>query len=171
MKKTKFPSGILLDIGCRDRKQPNFVGIDRKEHLGVDIVHDLEKFPYPIKSDSCLTIKAAHVIEHIKPWLVMDFMNEIWRMLNDTGQLAISAPYANSRGFVQDPTHCTFITESTFQHFDPDYPLYQQYKPKPWKIVQQYWNPDGNLEILLAKRRDDFSYHQDPKHPNLQETS
>ena len=155
MKKKLFPKGMLLDVGCRDRKQPNFIGIDREIHPGVDIVHDLEKFPYPIKSNSCLTIKAAHIIEHIKPWLVIDFMNELWRMLILDGQLAISSPYAGSTGYLQDPTHCTGITEKTWQYFDSDYPAYQQYKPNPWKIEHSVYKPDGNIEAILRKRLGD----------------
>jgi predicted O-methyltransferase YrrM len=149
--KQKFPNGLLLDIGCRDRKQPNFVGIDSRKYPGVDIVHPLDKFPYPIKDDSCHTIKCAHVIEHIPPWKVLAFMDEMWRMLMPDGQLAISAPYAGSPGYYQDPTHCTPITERTWQHFDPNFPLYEQYRPKPWQIKHSVYKPDSNVEAILQK--------------------
>ena len=152
--KKKYPKGMLLDVGCRDRKQPNFVGIDRRGHPGVDIIHDLEKFPYPIPSESCITIKCAHVIEHIKPWLVFDFMDELWRMLLPDGQLMISAPYGGSIGYWQDPTHCTHIHEGTWFLFDPDHPLYQQYRPKPWKLEHSSWKPGGNIEAIFRKRLD-----------------
>ena len=145
-------NGILLDVGCRNRKEHNFTGLDFHPHPGVDIVHNLEKFPYPLKTASCLTIKAAHVIEHIKPWLVFSWMDEMWRLLLPNGQLAISAPYAGSAGYWQDPTHVTAINESTFQHFDPDFPLYSQYEPKPWKIEFTSWKPGGNIEAILRKR-------------------
>jgi len=148
----KGVKGQLLDIGCRDRKQANFIGIDSRPHPGVDIVHDLEKFPYPIESDSCHTIKCAHVIEHIKPWLVIPFMDEMWRMLVVGGQMAISAPYARSNGFIQDPTHCTMITERTFMYFDQDSPIYEHYRPKPWKMDYCSYKPDGNIEAILIKR-------------------
>jgi len=146
-----YPRGALLDVGCRDRKQTNFVGIDNRLHPGVDIVHDLEKFPYPIKANSCITIKAHHIIEHIKPWLTIRFMNELWRMLLPGGQLAISAPYANSPGYLQDPTHCTSITEVTFQYFDPNFPIYHHYRPKPWQIEHNAYKPNGNIEAILKK--------------------
>ena len=152
--KKRYPKGMLLDVGCRDRKQPNFVGIDWRGHPGVDIVHDLEKFPYPIPSESCLTIKCAHVIEHVKPWIVFDFMNELWRMMIPEGQLMISAPYGRSIGYWQDPSHCTHIHEGTWFLFDPDHPLYQQYKPKPWKLEHSAWKPGGNIEAIFRKRLD-----------------
>jgi len=149
--KFKFPKGILLDIEPQDRKEPNFIGIASKKYPGVDIVHDLEKFPYPIEKESCLTIKCAHVIEHIKPWKTFAFMDEMWRMLVPNGQLAISGPYAGSPGYFQDPSHCTMITERTWQHFDPRYPLYQKYNPKPWTIEFSAYKPDGNIEAIMRK--------------------
>lgn len=150
--KKKFPHGMLLDVGCRDRKQPNFIGIDWREHPGIDIVHDLERFPYPIKSNSCLTIKCAHVIEHIKPWLVLSFMDELWRMLINDGQLMISCPYGGSPGYWADPTHCTHITETTWLLFDCESQLYEQYKPKPWKLEYSSWKPGGNIEAVFRKK-------------------
>jgi predicted O-methyltransferase YrrM len=148
----KLKSGILLDVGARDRKESNFTGIDYRHREGVDIVHDLESFPYPFADDSCLTIKAAHVIEHIKPWLTFDWFNEMWRLLTPGGQLVVSAPFANSQGFFSDPTHITYINEATFQHLDPTYPMYKQYEPKPWKIEYASWQWGGNIEAILRKR-------------------
>ena len=142
----------MLDVGCRDRKESNFTGINGRHFEGVDIVHDLETFPYPLKDESCLTIKAAHVIEHIKPWLIFDWFNEMWRLLVPKGQLAVSAPFANSQGFFNDPTHCTYVNEATFQHLDPNFPTYRQHEPKPWKIEYASWNYGGNIEAVLSKR-------------------
>ena len=64
--------GLMLDVGCRDRKESHFTGINGRMYEGVDVVHDLESFPYPFEDESCITVKAAHVVEHIKPWLVFD---------------------------------------------------------------------------------------------------
>ena len=148
----KVKQGILLDVGCRDRKESNFTGISGRNFEGVDIVHNLESFPYPLNDESCLTIKAAHVIEHIKPWLVFDWFNEMWRLLVPGGQLAVSAPFANSQGFFNDPSHCTYVNEATFQHLDPNYPSYKQHEPLPWKIEFASWAYSGNIEAVLSKR-------------------
>ena len=151
MKKEHFPKGMLLDVGCRDRKEHNFVGVDWRGREGVDVVHDLEQFPYPFEDERCLTIKCAHVIEHIRPWLVFEFMNELWRLLKPGGQLAISAPYAGSPGWFQDPSHCTSVTEKTWQYFDPSSPSYEQYEPKPWRVEHSAYKPGGNIEAILKK--------------------
>ena len=148
----KTKSGIMLDVGCRNRKEDHFTGINDRLFEGVDIVHDLEFFPYPFDDASCLTIKAAHVVEHIKPWLIFKWFDEMWRLLIPNGQLAISAPFANSQGFFNDPTHITYINEATFQHLDPQFPMYKQHEPKPWKIDFASWQYGGNIEAILRKR-------------------
>jgi hypothetical protein len=149
--------GILLDVGCKNRKQPNWIGIEWKEFPGVDIVHDLESFPYPLPDESCITIKAAHIIEHIQPRCFFPFMDEMWRLLKPDGQIAIGVPYAGSPGFVQDPTHILGLTEKSWQYLDPDCPAYLQYKPKPWKIANGFpvWQVGGNMEIVLVKREEE----------------
>jgi hypothetical protein len=146
--------GILLDIGCGKVSRPGFVGMDKRNLPNVSIVHDLEKFPYPLKDASVITMVASHILEHIKPWLMIDFMNELWRIAKVDCQLAISMPYGYSSGFLQDPTHCNACNEATWTYFDPDFPLYQVYEPSPWKITfGPMFQQGGNMEVILTKIR------------------
>lgn len=148
--------GICLDIGCGETKRPNFVRLDKRKLPGIDIVHDLEVFPYPLPDECCLTILASHILEHIKPWLFIDVMNELWRITKVDGGLAISMPYGRSDGYIQDPTHCTPCNEATWAYFDPSYSLYKVYKPKPWKIMKGFpvWQSNGNMEVAMEKMKD-----------------
>ena len=59
--------GIKLDIGCSGYKHKGFVGMDIRPEPGVDIVHNLEQFPYPLPDNSCSIILASHVLEHMNP--------------------------------------------------------------------------------------------------------
>ena len=153
---------IHLDIGCGENKQPGFFGIDKRDVPGVDCVHDLETFPYPLPDDSCSIILGSHIVEHIKPWLMPDFMNELWRIMRPAGELMLSHPYGVNSGFVQDPTHCNPCNEATWMYFCPEMPkmlgggpspLYPIYKPKPWKVKPGTftWHQNGNMEIVLVK--------------------
>jgi len=153
----KQAQGIMLDIGCGENKQPNFVGMDKRKVKGVDVVHNLEDLPYPFEDDICLTIIGSHIWEHLKPWLTIDIMNELWRIMKVGGQLAFSLPYGWSYGFIQDPTHCNPTNEATWQYFDPRFPLWQIYKPKPWMIEKGFpvWQVNGNMEVLLKKIREE----------------
>lgn len=147
--------GIMLDVGCGENKQQGFMGMDKRELPGVDIVHDLEVFPYPIEDEECLVVKGSHIYEHIKPWLSIDFMNELWRILKVDGQLLLSMPYGWSYGYIQDPTHCNPANEATFTYFEKGKPLYNIYKPKPWKIEHSTWQQGGNLEVVLRKLKEE----------------
>jgi len=145
--------GIKLDVGCGEGRQEGFVGLDKRKLKTVDIVHDAEKFPYPLPAGSCSVILCSHLIEHIKPWLMIDLFNELWRLMQVNGQLMISMPYGWSFGFLQDPTHCNPCNEATWTYFDPDNPLYAVYRPLPWKIVRNTYFATGNMEVILEKRK------------------
>ncbi len=150
---------IRLDIGCGGNKQPGFIGLDKRQLPGVDIVHDVEVFPWPLDDESVALAISSHLIEHIKPWLSIDFMNEIWRVLIPGGTLALALPYAGSPGYWQDPTHCNGCTEVTFQYFDRRQFLYSIYKPSPWEIKDGFpvWQVNGNLEVIMEKVTDTVS--------------
>jgi SAM-dependent methyltransferase len=142
---------INLDIGCGENKRLNYIGMDKRPLEGVDIVHDLEVFPYPLEDGVCHTVVGSHIVEHIKPWLMIDFMNELWRILRVGGQIAFSLPYGVGPGFVQDPTHCNPCNEITWEYFDPNCHMWNIYKPKPFQIDMNTYQVGGFMEVLLMK--------------------
>lgn len=149
--------GIMLDLGCGENRNPRFIGIDKRKLPGVDIIHNLEVFPWPLPDERCISVVASHLVEHIKPWLTIQFFDEVWRIMKPGGKFAVATPYGGSAGYYQDPTHCNPFIPATFQYFDPDFPLYQIYKPKPWKVDPGFpiWQANGNLEVILIKREED----------------
>src|SRR6185437_110980 len=64
-----------LDIGCGINKMSGWVGMDRIDADGVDVVHDFMDFPWPFEDNSVAEARAEHVIEHI-PMLCMCCRNE-----------------------------------------------------------------------------------------------
>lgn len=64
--KEKRP-GIKVDLGCGANKLPDFVGVDMRPLPGVDIVMDLEKYPWPIPTEVASVVTCSHVLEHISP--------------------------------------------------------------------------------------------------------
>ena len=155
--------GISLDLGCGANKQNGFVGIDARPLPGVDIVHDLEKFSWPLP-DRCASLAvASNLVEHINPHggVFLRFMDEVWRVLKPGGKFLIATPYAGSQGYWQDPTHCNGCNEVTWAYFDPldRSGFYKIYKPKPWKIVSTAFSVNGNMEVALEKRLEDKSYY------------
>ena len=149
-----------VDIGCGAAKAGvDWFGIDYRKLPGVDLVQDLEKFPWKVGSETFNTALSSHVVEHINPshGIFISFMNEAWRILKPGGEFIIGAPYATSTGMFRDPTHCNFINEETWAYFDPadvmyNGQLYHIYAPLPWKIKLNTWNNTGNVEVVLIKR-------------------
>lgn len=145
----------MLDIGCGPFKQKGFVGMDREKLPETDIVHDLEKFPWPLPDNSCHVIVGSHIIEHIKPWLTIQFFDECWRLLKPGCKACFVTPYAGSPRYWQDPTHCNGFNEITFGYFDPKHKsgMYKFYRPKPWEIEPGFpvYHMMGDLEIIMRK--------------------
>ena len=159
----KDRSSVRVDIACGANKAgPDWIGIDVQDLPGVDIVHDLNEFPWPLPDKCASLVLASHYIEHINPanFGFIDFMNEVWRVTKYDGEFAIITPYAGSYGFWQDPTHCNGVNEATFYYFDPLHTsgYYRFYRPKPWRIKETVFHRNGNLEVVLVKRREDPSY-------------
>ena len=162
----KHGQGVKIDLGGGANPQPGFINLDVRRLPQVDIVQDLEKFPWPLPDECASLIMASHLVEHINPagGIFLRFMDEVWRLLKPGGQFMIALPYAGSPGYWQDPTHCNGCNETTWAYFDPLEPhsgglLYKIYKPKPWKIVMSSWSQVGNMEVVLEKRREDRSYY------------
>ncbi len=166
----KEKTGVNLDIGGGGTPQPGSINIDILDLPEVDIVWDLEQTPWPIPDECVHKAYASHVLEHISPikGTFINVMNEIWRVLKPGGQFAFVVPYGSNELYVQDPTHCNPISEITMYYFDPDpdgkfagQSLYRFYQPKPWKIQFMAYERNGVLEVLLQKRKDDRSYHEE----------
>ena len=161
-----------VDIGCGGNKQgKDWFGIDYRKMPGVDLVQDLESFPWAVPSESFNTAIANHVIEHIQPahGIFISFMNEAWRILKEDGEFIIGAPYATSVGMFRDPTHCNFINEETWSYFDNEDQLYQGglyhiYSPLPWRIKINTWHSTGNIEVVLVKRQITKEMNVDPEY-------
>ena len=164
-----------VDIGCGANKQSkDWFGIDYRKLPGVDLVQDLESFPWKVPSESFNTAVANHVVEHIQPThgIFISWMNEVWRILKPEGEFLIGAPYATSAGMFRDPTHCNFVNEETWSYFSPNDQLYQGglyhiYSPLPWRIKINTWHTTGNLEVVLVKMDIKKEYNIDTEYLRL----
>jgi SAM-dependent methyltransferase len=195
-------AGLQLDIGCGGKKAgPDYIGMDLRDLPGVDIVHDVTMYPWPLPDESVIRAICSHLVEHIPPHppdsrlsglvgLLIDngmisesqagealgdwrdlsprfvrFMDEVWRVLKPDGQFAIVCPHGYSPGQLQDPSHINPSNEATWVYFDPleqvsQGLLWKIYKPKPWALEHITYAPNTNMEVLMRKRRDDYSFYE-----------
>lgn len=115
---------VKVDLGCGQTKREGFTGLDIADVEGVDIVHDLETFPWPFEDNSVDELHSSHYVEHTRMHLpdgrdgLVAFMDEAHRILKPGGTFQIFHPYAMSRRAFQDPFHRRFIPEDTWYYFD-----------------------------------------------------
>ena len=75
---------VKIDVGCGENKQSDdWIGIDYRKLKEVDIVWNLEKFPWPIPNESASTILCSHILEHIKPTTPDVRLTNLIKLLTD----------------------------------------------------------------------------------------
>ncbi len=105
----------ILDVGCGTAKIKGAIGIDRVALPEVDIVHDLNSFPWPFENESFGEIYMNDIIEHLDDTIKV--MEEIHRLLIIGGKVHIRVVYWNHRYAFSDPTHVKFFSEACFDFF------------------------------------------------------
>lgn len=108
---------MKLQLGAGMKPVEGRVNVDMVEMPGIDVVWDLDEFPWPWEDGEVEEIHAAHVFEHVTD--PVGFMCEAWRVLQPEGWLHIEVPYWKSRNAFTDPTHRRYCTEETFLYWVP----------------------------------------------------
>lgn len=106
---------MRLNLGCGGDIKKGWTNVDGHPLPGVDVVHDLDVYPWPFSDCSAEEIVASHVYEHVaKP---VEFVLECWRVLRPGGGLKVVCPSWQSENAFTDPTHVRFVTPKTFDYW------------------------------------------------------
>jgi SAM-dependent methyltransferase len=114
-----------LDLGCGNNKRLGAIGIDFNDLDAVDIIHDLNVFPYPLEDSSFDEIYLDNTLEHLDD--VIHVMEEVYRICKPDGVVKVIVPYFRSVWACIDPTHRHFFTVNSFSYFDPENPICVRY--------------------------------------------
>jgi ubiquinone/menaquinone biosynthesis C-methylase UbiE len=142
----KEQTPLKYDLGCGQRKQQGFIGVDCVKMEGVDIVFNLESYPWMFTKDNSVDeVYCSHYIEHVKE--IHKFMDEIWRILKVGGKATIIAPYYSSVRAMQDPFHVRPISEATFLYYN-----------KGWRDLNklEHYNIKADFDFEYA-----YTWHPD----------
>lgn len=108
---------IRLNLGAGKTKIPGVLNVDRVlVHGYTDIVHDLNKTPYPFADASVAEIHMYHVLEHLDE--PVHKMEELHRILKPGGQLFLRVPHFSSMGAFSDITHKRPFGYTSFDCFE-----------------------------------------------------
>jgi len=115
----------VLDIGCGDNKFKGgkgdiVIGIDRIRFNGVDVVSDMERFPYPFKDEVFDNVVMRHSLEHVTRHnrINIKIVEEIYRILKKNGILEVKIPIGI--GFFQSPEHKNYVGRWYWTYFSED---------------------------------------------------
>ncbi len=98
----------ILDVGCGPiTKKAGSIGMDIRPAPHVDVVHDMNIFPYPFATSEFDYIEMSHIIEHVNRPLHV--MNEIYRIAKPGALIRIITPHYTSQLSYGDLEH--------FHHF------------------------------------------------------
>jgi len=111
---------MKINLGAGSNIYDGYINHDISMIPNIDVIHDLNVYPWPWANNSAEEIVANDLLEHLNDF--MRAMEELYRIVKPGGTLKIKVPYWNSVFRYADPTHCRGFHEITFQFFDPRSP-------------------------------------------------
>jgi predicted SAM-dependent methyltransferase len=106
---------LKLNLGAGKDIKKNFVNLDSINLPGINVVHDLEIYPWPFKDNTFDEVYASHVLEHVLS--LRDAMDEIKRICKPGARIKIRAPHFSCGVSYRDPTHQRLFSYFTFDYF------------------------------------------------------
>lgn len=107
-----------LDVGCGpNEKMEGSIGLDIRPAPHVDVVHDLNIYPYPFEDDEFDHIELSHIIEHVdRP---LNLMNELHRIGKSGATIRVITPHYSSQlsyGDLEHFHHLGYISFMTLEN-------------------------------------------------------
>jgi SAM-dependent methyltransferase len=126
-----------LDVGCGTDKLSGALGVDLCGLPGVDVVHNLNQYPWPFEDDSFDHVVCIHSI------IVLDnfvrAIEEIHRIAKSGAIVEILAPHYAGDNCNTDPTLRTRVGIRTMNYFCEQYDFkYQFYSPVRFLMVRRW---------------------------------
>jgi hypothetical protein len=116
-----LPSSDVLNLGCGRRPIAGALNLDQSPDVGADLVHDLNRLPWPLPSDQFREVHAYDVIEHLDD--VVKAMGEIHRVCRSGATVHITVPHFSSSNAFTDVTHRHCFSSFSFDCFDQEHEL------------------------------------------------
>jgi len=138
-----------LHLGCGKNIKKGWVNLDLMALPGVDVVHNLNKFPYPFKDNQFEKIFSDNVLEHLED--LIKPLEELYRICKNKSTIEIIVPLAPTMHAFRDPTHKLFFTYRTFEYFQEGH-VFNYYSKSKFKIIERkiiFHNRLGFLTKLI----------------------
>ena len=106
---------MKLNLGCGKDTKREYVNLDLKQMKGVDVVCDLNRFPYPFRDNLFDEIYCNNILEHLDD--VVGVMEHLHGISNPQAKIVIKVPHFTCQYAFADPTHKHYFTYESFDYF------------------------------------------------------
>lgn len=94
---------MKLNVGCGRDIKKDYINLDMIEFESIDIVHDLNIYPYPFNDNTFNEIYASQIIEHLDN--PKKFIEELWRISKPNAKIIIGTVHFSAPTIWGDITH------------------------------------------------------------------
>jgi SAM-dependent methyltransferase len=101
--KNRVKKPVMLNLGSGGYEKKGWINHDQTKSKDVQVVHDLNRFPYPFKNESIDVIYMSHVLEHLDN--PVKVLNELHRIIKKSGLIIIRVPHYSGNSSWIDITH------------------------------------------------------------------
>lgn len=104
-----------LNMGCGKDIREGYINLDSVKLPGIDVIHDLNKLPYPFKDNEFDEVYCFHILEHLDD--LVKVMKELKRICKNNAKIIIRVPHFSCGVSYRDPTHKRLFSYFTFDYF------------------------------------------------------
>lgn len=150
-----------LNLACGKDIKEGYVNLDWAKLDGVDVIHDINKFPWPFKDNTFDEIYCSHILEHVDD--LIKTMREIKRIGKKEAEIIVRVPHFSCGVSYRDPTHKRLFSYFTFDYFSEEcfYKDMPKFKIKNRKLnftrdsfvfLNYIFNPMININPAIYER-------------------
>lgn len=124
-----------LNIGAGKRPLKEYINLDSRKLPGIDIVHDLNKYPWPFKDNQFNEVIAMYSLELLEDFIKA--IEEIYRISKNKARIIVYSPLFPNMRSAQDPLTRKFMTYNTFDYFTPENRGLNYYSKARFRIIRR----------------------------------
>lgn len=147
---------MKLNLGCGTKTFKGWINVDVEKAKGVDIVCDLNKYPWKkFKSNSIEEVYCDNILEHLDNF--DKALKEIHRILKKNGTVLIRVPYF-SNPYAFNPAHKSFFNLDSLDMYFVNTPEGRDIKRPLFKLIYKKIIFHGQYQKGLIKFLCDIFY-------------
>ncbi len=118
---TELSERRIVNLGSGHRPVEGAINLDISPATRPDVVHDLDRLPWPFPDASFDEVLGYDVLEHVGS--VVGFMEEVHRISRRGAKVRLTVPHFSCANTWRDPTHRHGFAQATLDCFVEGHPL------------------------------------------------